>query len=59
MYLGILHAILFYRDFFGTENPFADLLGASCVPVDFFAGTDENTGFKAKEVIATNIFMFY
>jgi DnaJ family protein B protein 13 len=37
-----------FKDFFGTDNPFIDLLTAACVPIDYFAGS-ESSGLRPKE----------
>jgi DnaJ family protein B protein 13 len=37
-----------FREFFGTDNPFADLIAASCAPLDAFVGKDAQ-GFRPKQ----------
>lgn len=37
-----------FADFFGTDNPFLDLLAEACVPIDHFAGSNVDPS-KVKE----------
>lgn len=39
---------MYLREFFGTDNPFADLLAASCAPTDIMVSKDVQ-GFHPKE----------
>jgi len=32
-----------FKDFFNTDNPFSDLLVASCVPIDYFADSNSQS----------------
>lgn len=48
----LLNLLLFFREFFSTDNPFADLVAAACTPMDAFVNK-ESQGFRPKEAPVT------